>query len=132
MLPYAGGLRFSDTHLLHICRYLQQCHGQSVFAVCSGSLYRVARAVDTDSGVEKVNKPFWTSVAGLLKSDRPPFTLVPEYSPYAKCKSLGENQNHTKNTTFDLLYLNHHNIPTIENLAADTQDILKQFRTPTY
>ena len=79
MVPYAGGWRFSDTLLFHICRYLLQCHGQSVFAVCGGSLYRVVCAVDTDSGVEKVNKPFWTSVAGLLKLDRPPFTLVTEY-----------------------------------------------------
>ena len=44
------------------------------------------------------------------------------YSPYA-------NQNHTKNTIFaifDLLHPNRHNIPTIENLVANTQLILEQ------
>ena len=49
------------------------------------------------------------------------------YSPYAKV--LVKPKTAPKNTTFDLLY---HNIPTVENLAADTQDILKQLRTPTY
>ena len=52
------------------------------------------------------------------------------YSPYAKV--LVNPKSTPKNTTFGLLYPNHHSIPTIENLAADTQDILKQLRTSTY
>ena len=51
------------------------------------------------------------------------------------CKSLGEIQNHTKNTIFaifNLLYLNHHNSPTIENLVADIQLILEELGAFTY
>ena len=40
------------------------------------------------------------------------------YSPYAKV--LVKIKTTPKNTTFGLLYLNHHNIPTIENLGANT------------
>ena len=49
-----------------------------------------------------------------------------KYSPYAKV--LVKTKTTPKNTTFDLLYLNHHNIPTIENLVANTKHILKQLR----
>ena len=49
--------------------------------------------------------------------------------PYAKV--LVKTKTTPRGATFDLLYLNHHNIPTIENLVADTQDILKQLRIPT-
>ena len=44
-----------------------------------------------------------------------------KYSPYAKV--LVETKTTPKNTIFaifDLLYLNRHNIPTIENLGANT------------
>ena len=49
------------------------------------------------------------------------------YSPYAKV--LVKTKTTPKKTIFaifELLYLNHHNIPTIENLVANTQLILEQ------
>ena len=55
------------------------------------------------------------------------------YSPYAKV--LVKTKTTPKNAIFaifDLPYLNHHNIPTIENLGANTQLILEQLGISTY
>ena len=55
------------------------------------------------------------------------------YSPYAKV--LVKTKTTPKNTIFaifELLYLSHHNIPTIENLVANTQLILEQLETSIY
>ena len=54
-------------------------------------------------------------------------TFRGNYSPYAKV--LVKTKTTPKNTIFEifeLLYPNHHNIPTIENLVANTQLILEQ------
>ena len=48
------------------------------------------------------------------------------------CKSLGEIRNRTIFAIFDLLCLNHHNSPTIENPVAETQPILEQLGAFTY
>ena len=53
-----------------------------------------------------------------------------KYSPYAKV--LVKTKTTPKNTIFELLYLNHHNIPTIENLVANTQLILEQLGISIY
>ena len=52
------------------------------------------------------------------------------YSPYAKV--LVKTKTTPKNTIFELLYLNHHNIPPIENLVANTQLILEQLGISVY
>ena len=53
-----------------------------------------------------------------------------EYSPYAKV--FVKSETTPKNTIFDLLYLNHHNSPTIENPVVHTQLIIEQFGAFTY
>ena len=60
------------------------------------------------------------------------YCAIPKPKAYDSTQVLVKTKTTPKNTTFDLLYLNHHNIPTIENLVADTQDVLKQLRVPTY
>ena len=52
------------------------------------------------------------------------------YSPYAEV--FVKSETTPKNTVFNLLYLNHHNSPTIENLVADIQLILEQLGAFTY
>ena len=60
-------------------------------------------------------------------------TAHPTYSLYAKV--LVKSKTTPKNTIFatsDLLYLNHHNSPIIENPVVDTQLMLEQLESFTY